>query len=103
MERFIIKLKSKLSYIIRRKYLFTFLAMLIYVCFFSQYTIFERVKELSNRKKLTIQKEYYTEKIREDSLKLNDLKTNNKNLVKFAREQYQMKADNEDIFIIREK
>jgi cell division protein FtsB len=31
---------------------------------------------------------------------LNELRTNRENLEKFAREQYFMKKDNEDIFII---
>ncbi len=43
---------------------------------------------------------YFTNKIKEDSTKLHELKTDSKNLEKFAREQYLMKKDNEDIFII---
>ena len=34
---------------------------------------------------------------------MKNLKTNNENLEKFAREQYLMKKDNEDIFIIVEE
>ena len=39
-------------------------------------------------------------KIEEDRKRIQELKTNNDNLEKFAREQYLMKKDNEDIFII---
>ena len=35
--------------------------------------------------------------------KLNELQSNEKNLEKFAREQYLMKKDNEDIYIITEE
>jgi len=45
-------------------------------------------------------KVFYEEKITEDRAKLEELKSNPENLEKFAREQYLMKNDNEDIFII---
>lgn len=42
--------------------------------------------------------------ITEDSkTKLNELQSNEKNLEKFAREQYLMKKENEDIYIITEE
>jgi cell division protein FtsB len=43
---------------------------------------------------------FYEEKIREDRAKLEELESNPANLEKFARENYLMKKDNEDIFII---
>lgn len=43
------------------------------------------------------------ERIDKDTKRLDQLKTNNKNLEKFAREQYLMKKDDEDIFIIVEE
>jgi len=45
---------------------------------------------------------FYEEKIKEDNAKVEELKSNPANLEKFAREQYLMKKDNEDIFIITE-
>lgn len=48
------------------------------------------------------EKEYYQNKIEQDNKKLNELKTNDENLEKFAREQYLMKKSDEDIFIIDE-
>jgi cell division protein FtsB len=48
------------------------------------------------------QREYYIEKIKTDSRKLKELRTDRENLEKFAREQYYMKRDNEDIFIVVE-
>jgi cell division protein FtsB len=43
---------------------------------------------------------FYSERIREDSARLSELRSDDNNLEKFAREQYLMKKDNEDIFII---
>jgi len=55
------------------------------------------MKELS---KLKLDREYYIKKIEEDKRKLNELKTDNDNLEKFAREQYRMKRKDEDLFIV---
>ena len=61
------------------------------------------MKDLRHPRELNREKVYYRERIITDSLKLNELKTNNENLEKFAREQYLMKKDNEDIFIVIDK
>lgn len=50
--------------------------------------------------KLRNEKEYYVNKIEEDSRKLMELKTDNDNLEKFAREQYRMKKPDEDLYIV---
>ena len=46
---------------------------------------------------------YYYEKIKIDSRKLEELRTDRENLEKFAREQYLMKRENEDIFIVKDE
>jgi cell division protein FtsB len=58
---------------------------------------------MTRHKELQEEKEFYRQKIREDSTKLHQLKTNEENLEEFAREEYYMKKDNEDIFIIVEE
>lgn len=55
---------------------------------------------MKNLRQLENDREYYMERIEEDSRKLNELKTSDENLEKFAREEYFMKKDNEDIYII---
>jgi hypothetical protein len=57
------------------------------------------VKEVNQ---LQRDKIYYNERINSDSARLNELLTSPENLEKFAREQYLMKKDKEDIFIIVE-
>ena len=46
------------------------------------------------------EKNYYRKKVEEDKRKKDELLGNRDNLEKFAREQYLMKKENEDIFII---
>lgn len=53
-----------------------------------------KINQLENEQK------YYREKIEEDKRKKEELLGNRDNLEKFAREQYLMKKENEDIFII---
>lgn len=62
--------------------------------------LLSRVKEIRELRKLKSDKEYYTNKIEEDQSKLRELKTDNHNLEKFAREQYRMKKPDEDLFIV---
>lgn len=85
---------------LRNKYILASVLFIIWVGFFDQNNLFERFQNLQELKKLNADKEYYQKKIAEDSERLNELKTNKENLEKFAREQYLMKKDNEDVFII---
>ena len=56
----------------------------------------EKINELEQEIKAT------REKIKSDSLHLELLNTDPENLEKFAREQYLMKRENEDIFVFDE-
>jgi len=53
--------------------------------------------------KLEAQKEYYLKIIKENTEKIRELRTDKANLEKFAREEYLMKKNNEDIFVIVKK
>ena len=58
----------------------------------------ERRNEL---KSLEESKQYYMGQIKDDRRFLDNLKTNPAAIEKFAREEYGMKRDNEDVFLIR--
>ena len=49
---------------------------------------------------LKTERQYYINEIAKNKMDMQELKTNPKNLEKFAREKYLMKKDNEDIFVI---
>jgi cell division protein DivIC len=87
---------------LRNKYLLATLLFILWVSFFDQNNWFERLQILREIRQLKIDKEYYQQKIKEDCERLKELKTNNENLEKFAREQYLMKKENEDVFVIVE-
>jgi cell division protein FtsB len=60
------------------------------------------IGELRSIHSLENEKEYFQKKIETDTEKLKELKTNDENLEKFAREQYLMKKSDEEIFIVEE-
>ena len=84
----------------RNKYLIAVLVFLTWLLIFDRNSLIERVKYIRSRHELENEKQFYIEKIEEDSRRLNELKTNSENLEKFAREQYFMKKETEDVFVI---
>ena len=86
--------------IAKKKFLITFVIFFIWVSIGDSHSWFIRIKLEKNLVKLKTEKEFYKNKIMEDSIYLHELKTNKANLEKFAREKYLMKKDNEDIFVI---
>lgn len=87
---------------IRNKYVLTSLVFLLWLIIFDRSNWFDMVGELRAIHNLENEKEYYQTKIESDSQKLKELKTNDENLEKFAREVYLMKKSDEDIFIVEE-
>lgn len=69
---------------------------------FDQSNWFDMAGEVRKIHKLEQEKEYYINKTESDKARLNELKTNDENLEKFAREQYLMKKPDEEIFIVEE-
>jgi cell division protein DivIC len=85
---------------LRNKYVLTIAIFIIWILLFDSNNLIARYKEMRELRKLKIDKEYYVEKIENDRKKLHELKTDNHNLEKFAREQYRMKKPDEDLYII---
>ena len=79
------------------------LVFLVWLLIFDNNSLIDRVKYLNTLHEMKDEKQYYLKKIDEDSKRLNELKTDRDNLEKFAREQYFMKKENEDIFVIVEE
>lgn len=95
-------LKKYLSFF-KNKYILTSLLFIIWLLFFDQNNLLDRKRSMTEYKQLLKDKAFYLEKIEEDRKRLEELQTNNANLEKFAREQYLMKKDDEDIFVIRDE
>ena len=84
----------------KNRYVLTVLIFLLWIIFLDPNNLISRAREIGTRNRLEREKEYYLGRIEEDRRKLNELRTSNENLEKYAREQYRMKRPDEDLFII---
>ncbi|MDA3865253.1 MAG: septum formation initiator family protein [Salinivirgaceae bacterium] len=82
------------------KYVLAFLVFLVWVLFLDSNNLIQRYKTIRNIEKLKDQKSYYEKRIKEDTEKLHELRSDKEKLEKFAREQYLMKKPNEDVFVV---
>ena len=94
------KFIDKIPAVIRNKYVLTIIIFIIWVTLLDSNNLITRYKEMSELRKLKIDREYYIKRIEADKQKLHELKTDKHNLEKFAREQYHMKKSDEDLYII---
>lgn len=76
------------------------IALVAMLFFFSDSSLLKRIKYENEIRDLKTQIEYYRHQTEVDRVKLNELQSNLENLEKYARENYMMKKDNEDIFVI---
>lgn len=96
-------ISKKLFNTLANKYLIAFMVFSVWMIFIDDNNIFFLRKNVNKLKEYRVEKAYFLEKIRNDSIHLQEMKANAKNLEKFAREEFLMKKKNEDIFLIIEK
>lgn len=95
-----LKVNNKILSLFKNKYFLTLVAFFIWLLIFDQNNLIDRANNIHKLHQLEKEKKYYLQKIKQDNKRMNELKTDKKNLEKFAREQYLMKKDNEDVFVI---
>ena len=93
-------ISQRLLKILRNKYLVAALGFLVWVAVFDENNLYERFQLARELKQLEKDKKYYQGQIEKDAARLEELQTNDDNLEKFAREQYLMSKEDEDVFII---
>ncbi|MCA1741754.1 MAG: hypothetical protein LC630_04680 [Bacteroidales bacterium] len=93
-------LRDRLPAWMKNRYVITVIVFLVWIILLDPNNLISRAREIRTRNRLEREKEYYTGRIEEDRRKLNELRTSNENLEKYAREQYRMKRPDEDLFII---
>jgi cell division protein DivIC len=87
----------------RNKYLLAIVFFVAWMLFFDHSTLFQHLEYRDQLHGLKQSKKYYQEQIDKTRIELELMKTNPIWLEKVAREQYLMKRDGEDVFLIREK
>jgi cell division protein FtsB len=78
------------------------IAFVVYILVINEHNVLQHLQNKSKLKQLNEQKELLQKKIEADKLKIEELQTSQKNLEKFAREQFLMHKENEDVFVIVE-
>jgi cell division protein DivIC len=91
---------DKIPRFLRNKYFLTITIFIVWITLLDTNNLIDRYRQMSELRRLRQEREYYEKKIEEEKRKLNELKTDNDNLEKFAREQYKMKRKDEDLYII---
>jgi cell division protein FtsB len=85
---------------LKNKYVIASVAFLVWISFFDRNDFITTHSYQSKLEALQKEKRYYEEEIGKNKTELNDLMTNRDNLEKYGRENYFMKKDNEEIFVI---
>ena len=99
-------MKKMLSFIwsrIRTKYGIVIAFFLLWLFFFDEHSLVQHFQNNQKLSQLVEQEQYLRDKITSDKRKIDELQTNQTNLEKFAREEFLMKKENEDVFIIIEE
>lgn len=91
---------SKFLPMLKSKFFIAALAFVVWITLLDENNLIERVQLNNELKQIEKDKTYYLEKIQVDAARLKELQTNDDNLEKFAREQYLMHRENEDVFVL---
>ena len=97
------KFINKIPKPLKNRYIITLVAFTIWIVFIDDYNIIKQQKIKKSINKLEAEKEKYLQDFRKDSITEYYLKYEKKEQEKIAREQYLMKKDNEDIYVIKKK
>ncbi|MBE0661716.1 MAG: septum formation initiator family protein [Bacteroidales bacterium] len=94
---------KKIARILKNKYFIAVLAFVIWMLFFDRNSMMYRYKQNLTLNKHQQEREFYLSEIEKDSIALHELSSDTQNLIRFAREKYLMKKDDEDIYLIIEE
>lgn len=94
---------KKLASVLKNKYFIAIVAFGVWMLFFDRNSMMQRYKLNSTLDKHLQEREFYLKEIESDSISLHELSSDTANLIRFAREKYLMKKDDEDVFLIIEE
>ncbi len=93
-------MKEKIFKIIKNKYLIVSAFMIVWMMFFDRYNLFFQVKLSQRIESLQADKAFYHKEINKIKKERVLLVSNPEALETYAREEYWMKKDDEDLYII---
>ncbi len=92
-----------LRFIINRKFWAVTIFFLLNWVFFDSNNLIEYIKIKRHNRALMKEKQQLIEKIRRDSARLVQLKTDDETFERFVRETFYFHKPNEDVYVIKEK
>lgn len=87
--------------IVTNKYVIATGVFAVMMLFFDDNNLFVQLDRKRQLNDLLAKKTYYDQQIKSTQLQLNTLQTSPAAIEKFVRENYLMKRDNEDVFIVQ--
>lgn len=95
-------MRIKIPTYLRNKYLVITFLFFVWMLLADQNNLIYQYKLSSDLKEARQEKQYYLDQIEHDRKMIDQLMSDTSRLIKFAREKYLMKRDNEEIFLIIE-
>ncbi len=86
--------------ILFNKYTITLILFGVWMAFFDNSSVLYRMKYREKLNNLKQEKHFYLEEIKKDSVLSQQLLSDSLEIEKFARENYLMKRDKEDVFLV---
>src|SRR5450830_1937045 len=90
----------KVLKIVINKYTITLLLFVIWMVFFDSSSVLNRMKYREKLNSLKQEKHFFLEEIKKDSILSQKLLLDTSEIEKFARENYLMKKEKEDVFLV---
>lgn len=91
---------QKIPPFFRNKYVLVITAFLVWLTFFDRNNFISQVHLGQILTEKRVQKNFYLDEIKRDSISMHELMSDTVSLEKFGREKYIMKKDDEDVFLI---
>lgn len=91
---------KKILNVVLNKYLITSVAFVVWLVFFDSNNMIMQQDLKAKLNDLQVEKKFYLDEIRRDSILTHQLLNDTTALEKFAREKYLMKKEGEDIFLV---
>ena len=88
---------------LKNKYFLSMAAFVVWILFFDPRDVFTQMEHRRELKELQISRAWYQKEIAKESIEAEQLKTDPAVVEKYARENYLMKRESEDIFLVPEK
>lgn len=97
------KLNIRIPKLLKNKYFIVVMIFLAWIMFFDENNLASHRRNKKRLSALKEQRDYYIDKIASDNEKIEELRSGQDNLEKYAREQFFMSKPDEDVFVIVEK